>query len=107
MTPNYTKIVADAKERYSPNYMSVEVKFESCGSVIFRVALSMQAKDEMVHMHDIKEAKVSLEEAIEEAVRRAEFDNGRAPTLVTYETLDIDAVDTAVLGLSPPPNTGN
>lgn len=110
MTPNYTKIVADARRDYAPNFFTVDVKFECDGSVTFRIALSMQAKDTMIHMHEVK--GVALEDAIEEAYRRSEFDNGRAPSLVTIEQVEGRAIASVLLPNSMyrdlnPLNTGN
>ena len=108
MTPNYTQIVADARRDYSPNYFTVGVSFEHNGSVNFRIAMSMQSKDEMVHMHDVK--GIPLQDAIEEAYRRCEFDNGRAPRLVlgiVDDSVIKKVLEEAGTTLAVPTDTGN
>lgn len=99
MTPNYKQIVADARRRLSPNFFSVDVKFEYNGETKFTIAMSMEKNDTIVHMHGVPEALIALEDLIEEAVRRNHFDEGRAPMLMV-ETVPMIEGPEAIMPLS-------
>ncbi len=76
MSVPYDLIVTTAREKYLPNFFSVDVKYEYNGTMSFTVCWGMNQGDDLVHLHSI--TGMSLTDVIEEARRRCEWESGRS-----------------------------
>jgi len=91
----FQEIMTAARERHDIRHLSVRIEFGGEKSVKYGVSVCMTGDKELTHIHY---SVLSLDQTIEEAVRRAHFDNGRpnldfliekVPTLLALEADEV------------------